>query len=423
MARVAAVLLAGAVSAAALRSGFENTTIDGEEGFTRIYGNGVTILPSGNIVLQGNLSAVHLETLIDDSLKQNVTFSDKKKMLFNVLGLKVRHKGRLDTSNRNDEHSVGSRKPHHYARTHTQVADFAYTPEFESTFVEGHTFSGEPPHWYKAAYYRGVLAESLAYKLPQALAHRNVLPLTDVPDPSRPVPPEVSGECCTLIRSNDTDYPMMLEKFWYAKIDVIVTELVGAVQAIWSMAYSPASLAKLAAPGPYGGGGPVSLGMFIGAVLEVISNKGFQDVYKKSAVNGGAFKSEDVGVEHMGGLDGGATFHLLPLETQHAVQNAAGSMLGAVDGINAQTATTNEEMDARLSAFAEALANDVDFITKRASAIASSASTASSRLDALAAVGTRQQLKLTELTDLSDRLTAAQASALTTLESHLARLG
>lgn len=391
MARVAAVLLAGAVSAAALRSGFENTTIDGEEGFTRIYGNGVTILPSGNIVLQGNLSAVHLETLIDDSLKQNVTFSDKKKMLFNVLGLKV--------------------------------ADFAYTPEFESTFVEGHTFSGEPPHWYKAAYYRGVLAESLAYKLPQALAHRNVLPLTDVPDPSRPVPPEVSGECCTLIRSNDTDYPMMLEKFWYAKIDVIVTELVGAVQAIWSMAYSPASLAKLAAPGPYGGGGPVSLGMFIGAVLEVISNKGFQDVYKKSTVNGGAFKSEDVGVEHMGGLDGGATFHLLPLETQHAVQNAAGSMLGAVDGINAQTATTNEEMDARLSAFAEALANDVDFITKRASAIASSASTASSRLDALAAVGTRQQLKLTELTDLSDRLTAAQASALTTLESHLARLG
>ena len=65
-------------------------------------------MPSGNIVLQGNLSAVHLETLIDDSLKQNVTFSDKKKMLFNVLGLKVRHKGRLDTSNRNDEHSVGS---------------------------------------------------------------------------------------------------------------------------------------------------------------------------------------------------------------------------------------------------------------------------------------------------------------------------
>ena len=44
---------------------------------------------AGKVTSQGNVSATHLEFLVDDSLKQNVTFADKKKMLANVIGLKV----------------------------------------------------------------------------------------------------------------------------------------------------------------------------------------------------------------------------------------------------------------------------------------------------------------------------------------------
>ena len=150
---------------------------------------------AGKVTSQGNVSATHLEFLVDDSLKQNVTFADKKKMLANVIGLKV--------------------------------ADYALTDDFlgkhdDNLFYRSNgcapTFSGEPPHWYKAAYYRGILAESLAYNLPQALSKVNISNSTD------------HESCCNSLPQEE-----ILEDFntlWFAKLDTVVTEVVGAVQAL-----------------------------------------------------------------------------------------------------------------------------------------------------------------------------------------------
>lgn len=203
---------------------------------------------AGKVTSQGNVSATHLEFLVDDSLKQNVTFADKKKMLANVIGLKV--------------------------------ADYALTDDFlgshdDNLFYRSNgcapTFSGEPPHWYKAAYYRGILAESLAYNLPQALSKVNI---SDESTASLP-----SDTCCT------SDPKENLENFntlWFAKLDTVVTELVGAVQALAVANFDVKGLAGLkAASAIGGGGGPVSLGMFIGAVLETVAHKGFGE-YSKS---------------------------------------------------------------------------------------------------------------------------------------------
>merc|ERR1712127_404845 len=182
--------------------------------------------------------------LVDDSLKQNVTFADKKKMLANVIGLKV--------------------------------ADYALTDDFlgkhdDNLFYRSNgcapTFSGEPPHWYKAAYYRGILAEILAYNLPQALSKVNISNSTD------------HESCCS---SNPKESLEDFNTLWFAKLDTVVTEVVGAVQALAVANFDVKGLAGLkAASAIGGGGGPVSLGMFIGAVLETVAHKGFGE-YSKS---------------------------------------------------------------------------------------------------------------------------------------------
>lgn len=201
---------------------------------------------AGKVTSQGNVSATHLEFLVDDSLKQNVTFADKKKMLANVIGLKV--------------------------------ADYALTDDFlgkhdDNLFYRSNgcapTFSGEPPHWYKAAYYRGILAESLAYNLPQALSKVNISNSNSTDHES----------CCS---SNPKESLEDFNTLWFAKLDTVVTEVVGAVQALAVANFDVKGLAGLkAASAIGGGGGPVSLGMFIGAVLETVAHKGFGE-YSKS---------------------------------------------------------------------------------------------------------------------------------------------
>ena len=186
----------------------------------------------GSLVGKGNVSATHLQFLVDDRFKQNVTFADKKKMLFNVLGLKV--------------------------------VDYAYTPEYQMEYAGESFFNGEPPHWYKSAYYRGILAESVAYKLDQALNHNNASCANLLKD---------DEVCCASL--GDVDGDPEFRNAWYGKMDVVVTELVGAVQALAKMSFDPAGVAKLLGASAAGSGGPVSLGMFVGAVLEVLSKKSF----------------------------------------------------------------------------------------------------------------------------------------------------
>uniref|UniRef100_A0A7S2F6F5 Uncharacterized protein n=1 Tax=Pycnococcus provasolii TaxID=41880 RepID=A0A7S2F6F5_9CHLO len=360
-----------------------------------VFNNGVTVNgTTGDLVAQGDLSGVHLESLIDDAYKQNVTFADKKKMLLNILGLKV--------------------------------VDFAYNNEFQDEFVgshDEHYFDGKPPHWYKAAYYRGILAESLAYHLPQALTPHHVLPLNE-----DFVPGDFQGQCCQEFDAdspNSNKLENLTNKRWYAKLDVIVTELVGAVQALFSMAFDPVSLAKLAAPGPYSGGGPISLGMFIGSVLELISHKGFGDYSKSAATSGSGVKfnfKSSPSPEHMPDPNDAPVFHSMPLDVQHEAQNAAASVIRAVDDVNAHTMTKESEMNARFDQFAQTLANDLEFVTARANAVKVVAKGENGHLVALERTNARQRKNIDELLDLSNRLTVEQDKAIQDIEAALSRI-
>jgi len=369
----------------------------GTTGDSWVFNNGVTVNgTTGDLVAQGDLSGVHLESLIDDHYKQNVTFADKKKMLLNILGLKV--------------------------------VDFAYNDTFQEEFVgshDKHYFDGKPPHWYKAAYYRGILAESLAYHLPQALTPHQVLPLnTDFVQGDN----TVQGQCCQEFDAgsvNTNTLEHLTNKRWYAKLDVIVTELVGAVQALFSMAFDPISLAKLAAPGPYSGGGPISLGMFIGSVLELISHKGFGDYSKSAATSGSGVKfnfKSSPSPEHMPDPNDAPVFHSMPLDVQHEAQNAAASVIRAVDDVNAHTMTKESEMNARFDQFAQTLANDLEFVTARANAVKVVAKGENGHLVALERTNARQRKNIDELLDLSNRLTVEQDKAIQDIEAALSRI-
>jgi len=385
------LLLAGTDGAHA-SSHISNTT-----GESWVFNNGVTVNgTTGDLVAQGDLSGVHLESLIDDHYKQNVTFADKKKMLLNILGLKV--------------------------------VDFAYTDTFQEEFVgshDEHYFDGKPPHWYKAAYYRGILAESLAYHLPQALTPHHVLPLnTDFVQGDA----NVAGKCCQEFNAgsdNSNKLEHLTNKRWYAKLDVIVTELVGAVQALFSMAFDPISLAKLAAPGPYSGGGPISLGMFIGSVLELISHKGFGDYSKSAATSGSGVKfnfKSSPSPEHMPDPNDAPVFHSMPLDVQNEAQNAAASVIRAVDDVNAHTMTKESEMNARFDQFAQTLANDLEFVTARANAVKVVAKGENGHLVALERTNARQRKNIDELVELSNRLTVEQDKAIQDIEAALSRI-
>ncbi|XRA97871.1 hypothetical protein NFJ02_04g115690 [Pycnococcus provasolii] len=369
----------------------------GTTGDSWVFNNGVTVNgTTGDLVAQGDLSGVHLESLIDDHYKQNVTFADKKKMLLNILGLKV--------------------------------VDFAYNDTFQEEFVgshDEHYFDGKPPHWYKAAYYRGILAESLAYHLPQALTPHHVLPLnTDFVQGDN----TVQGQCCQEFNAgsdNSNELEHLTNKRWYAKLDVIVTELVGAVQALFSMAFDPISLAKLAAPGPYSGGGPISLGMFIGSVLELISHKGFGDYSKSAATSGSGVKfnfKSSPSPEHMPDPNDAPVFHSMPLDVQNEAQNAAASVIRAVDDVNAHTMTKESEMNARFDQFAQTLANDLEFVTARANAVKVVAKGENGHLVALERTNARQRKNIDELLDLSNRLTVEQDKAIQDIEAALSRI-
>ena len=367
----------------------------GTTGDSWVFNNGVTVNgTTGDLVAQGDLSGVHLESLIDDHYKQNVTFADKKKMLLNILGLKV--------------------------------VDFAYNDTFQEEFVgshDKHYFDGKPPHWYKAAYYRGILAESLAYHLPQALTPHQVLPLK-----TGFVPGDNTAQCCQEFDAgsyNSNTLEHLTNKRWYAKLDVIVTELVGAVQALFSMAFDPISLAKLAAPGPYSGGGPISLGMFIGSVLELISHKGFGDYSKSAATSGSGVKfnfKSSPSPEHMPDPNDAPVFHSMPLDVQNEAQNAAASVIRAVDDVNAHTMTKESEMNARFDQFAQTLANDLEFVTARANAVKVVAKGENGHLVALERTNARQRKNIDELLDLSNRLTVEQDKAIQDIEAALSRI-
>merc|ERR1712127_961596 len=323
--------------------------------------------------------------LVDDSLKQNVTFADKKKMLANVIGLKV--------------------------------ADYALTDDFlgkhdDNLFYRSNgcapTFSGKPPHWYKAAYYRGILAESLAYHLPQALTPHHVLPLnTDFVQGDA----NVAGKCCQEFNAgsdNSNKLEHLTNKRWYAKLDVIVTELVGAVQALFSMAFDP-----------------ISLGMLIGSVLELISHKGFGDYSKSAATSGGGVKfnfKSSPSPEHMPDPNDAPVFHSMPLDVQNEAQNAAASVIRAVDDVNAHTMTKESEMNARFDQFAQTLANDLEFVTARANAVKVVAKGENGHLVALERTNARQRKNIDELVELSNRLTVEQDKAIQDIEAALSRI-
>ena len=311
---MASRLLTCAAAGALMMLGSNNNNVDafviGDDphtGNTYIAGRRLQVKNvDASLTTKASVAATHLNFLVDDTLKQNVTFADKKKMLQSVLGLKV--------------------------------VDYAYTQEFVEDFVENssddvHFFDGEPKHWYKEAYYRGLLAESVAYKLEQAL-HNQTTTCLDGNNPG--------NSCCDF--QSLGGFPEKAS--WYGKMDVVVTELVGAVQALTKMSFNPVGFAKLLSPGL--SGGPMSLGMFIGSVLEVISHKGFGDYSKSMSSTNSGVSSGHSGFQPMVETAAERIAEAVGIVSSRHL-DAASTLENGYDDINKQRDAARSKAEARLA--------------------------------------------------------------------------
>ena len=341
---MASRLLTCAAAGALMMLGSNNNNVDAEHlaprtGNTFIAGRRLQVKNvDASLTTKASVAATHLNFLVDDTLKQNVTFADKKKMLQSILGLKV--------------------------------VDFAYTHEFVEDFVENssedvHFFDGEPKHWYKEAYYRGLLAESVAYKLEQALHNQTTTCFKEKDDLF--ASPSSSLNCCDFESLNFTEglgvdndaflddngflalgfqSPLPEKASWYGKMDVVVTELVGAVQALTKMSFNPVGFAKLLSPGL--SGGPMSLGMFIGSVLEVISHKGFGDYSKSMSSTNSGVSSGHSGFQPMVETAAERIAEAVGIVSSRHL-DAASTLENGFDDINKQRDAARSKAEARLA--------------------------------------------------------------------------
>mmetsp|Transcript_8410 Transcript_8410/g.19199 ORF Transcript_8410/g.19199 Transcript_8410/m.19199 type:complete len:385 (+) Transcript_8410:15-1169(+) len=323
-------LLTCAAAGALMMLGSNNNNVDAmgllpRTGNTFIAGRRLQVKNvDASLTTKASVAATHLNFLVDDTLKQNVTFADKKKMLQSILGLKV--------------------------------VDYAYTHEFVEDFVENssedvHFFDGEPKHWYKEAYYRGLLAESVAYKLEQALHNQTTTCFKEKDDLF--ASPSSSLNCCDfesllLERGTDETFQRVLPEkaSWYGKMDVVVTELVGAVQALTKMSFNPVGFAKLLSPGL--SGGPMSLGMFIGSVLEVISHKGFGDYSKSMSSTNSGVSSGHSGFQPMVETAAERIAEAVGIVSSRHL-DAASTLENGFDDINKQRDAARSKAEARLA--------------------------------------------------------------------------
>ncbi|XRB15146.1 hypothetical protein RI054_09g49860 [Pseudoscourfieldia marina] len=324
---MASRLLTCAAAGALMMLGSNNNNVDAMDpprtGNTFIAGRRLQVKNvDASLTTKASVAATHLNFLVDDTLKQNVTFADKKKMLQSILGLKV--------------------------------VDFAYTHEFVEDFVENssedvHFFDGEPKHWYKEAYYRGLLAESVAYKLEQAL-HNQTTTCFEKDDLF--ASPSSNLKCCDfeslLLLDPEEPFqsPLPEKASWYGKMDVVVTELVGAVQALTKMSFNPVGFAKLLSPGL--SGGPMSLGMFIGSVLEVISHKGFGDYSKSMSSTNSGVSSGHSGFQPMVETAAERIAEAVGIVSSRHL-DAASTLENGFDDINKQRDAARSKAEARLA--------------------------------------------------------------------------
>ena len=141
-------------------------------------------------------------------------------------------------------------------------------------------------------------------------------------------------------------FPLPEKASWYGKMDVVVTELVGAVQALTKMSFNPVGFAKLLSPGL--SGGPMSLGMFIGSVLEVISHKGFGDYSKSMSSTNSGVSSGHSGFQPMVETAAERIAEAVGIVSSRHL-DAASTLENGFDDINKQRDAARSKAEARLA--------------------------------------------------------------------------
>ena len=157
-----------------------------------------------------------------------------------------------------------------------------------------------------------------------------------------------------------------------------------------------------------GGGGPVSLGMFIGAVLEVFSKKGFGHPGAKS------LSAEDADATE-------AHLNALPDDVQTAAEETAASLLSAAAAADGVAAGVESELSARLEGAFESLHKAKAAAQAALEAAEAAANTQQARLAALAEETEARRQTLKELRSARDALVTRQSAMVRAVDERLSR--